>query len=232
MRKLISLTFAAYLLFTLTGCFSSSIMQTAKPAAQGEIETTFGASFYGGLGEPMGGVNVMIRTGVTQRSDIGLYYASGLYGNLKLDYKHNFWKSVNENVYFSAGLGFDILSSEGHNDANLFGACSLPLYLSWNHTKKAIFFMGHRITFGLKDTDVFGTEFPQNYNLEHHWFYAGGIGLKWGEKRTKWFVELSMALDNENTFYSGSSEGGNRQFRQNTTVQFTTGIMLGKRNSK
>lgn len=172
----------------LTSCFTSSILQTAKPLDKGTCE------FSGGIlgfsrGETLPGLNTMLRVGIGRRSDIGLGYSLGI-GHLRLDYKYNFYRSANEKNFLSTGLGFEYFFTEA--DYKPIPAISLPLYFSMNHTGKIIPYFAQRFTFGLADMNVaFG-----NHGEGHHTlFYTGGAGIRYGKNRLKGYVEVSYSVD-------------------------------------
>ena len=227
----------------LGSCFSSSIMQTAKPVDRGEIEVTTGLSAYGSTGG--GGIpsaDVMVRYGVGENSDLGAYYALGLFGHFRLDYKHVLYKSPTENTYLSSGFGIDGLLYEATWSEPQDLGLSVPVYFSFNHTKKVIPYFMQKATLGLNDINVLSqyNRAPglTNYDYDHNWYYSGGFGFKWGEKRVKWYGELSYSIrfnrEYQNVVYTDDT-GLNVYFRKSTdpqpTFQLSLGMMIGQRKN-
>lgn len=192
--------------YLLTGCYSASIMQTAKTVEKGKVNFSGAVSLYGPLHDdpPLtGGANVALRYGIANRTDIGLSYASGLWGHARLDMKQNLWKSSNSNSYFSTGFAFD-MTNVGDNGFTNGLAISVPLFFSINHNKPVTIYSEQRFALGmggislLRDYDYYKNDYVcsgDHLSLENWNFYTGGIGLKWGKKeKLKWCAELSYVL--------------------------------------
>lgn len=229
-------TVLLFLPIVLASCFSSSIMQTAKPVEKGQIETTAGLSAYGSSGG--GGIpsaDVMVRYGIGQKSDIGASYSLGLFGHFRLDYKHNLYESPTKNTYLSSGFGVDAMLYEATWSEPQDVGLTLPLYFSFNHNKKVIPYLAQRATLGLNDIGVL-VQYDKNpgltdYDYDHNWYYSGGFGIKWGEKRVKWYAELSYSIrfnrEYQNSVYTDDFGETQTFFRKNTDPQEVFQLSVG-----
>lgn len=237
-RLLMKFLIAILVLASLSSCFSSSIMQTAKPVEKNKVETTLGISGYttgeGGLPS----LDAMVRYGVSKKSDLGLAYSLGLFGHFKLDYKHVLYASPNQNAFLSTGFGVDGILYEGTWSEPKDVGLTVPLYFSFNHTKKVIPYFAQKVTFSLRDAQVLGQYKNDpgftDYNLDHNWYYAGGGGVKWGQNRLKWFAELSYSVrfnrEYTNSVFVDEFGVTDRYFRKSTDpfgmVQLTLGMVI------
>jgi hypothetical protein len=230
-----------FLPLILGSCFSSAIMQTAKPTPVGTLERSIGISGYADDGNIYAGVDGMLRTGLYKRGDIGLAYSLGTIGHLKLDFKHQLYSSPDHNWYLSSGIGVDgIWSEEFMGPTNKDVGLTLPLYFSFNHNMSVTPYFAQRATLGLTDLSALcqyqkAPNF-QNYDLNHDWYYTGGAGIRWGEKNVRWFAELSYTFQFNRVYindlytnfqgvqevysYKGITRGG--------TAQLTLGLFFGR----
>lgn len=231
--------FSLSLLFS--GCFSSAIMQTAKTTPVGTLERSLGLSAYADEGDLYAGVDGMLRTGISDRADIGLAYSLGTLGHLKLDFKHQIFASKDQNVFLSSGLGVDALWSEQFlGPINKDVGVTLPVYFSWNHTKRFTPYFAQRATLGLTDMSALtqyskapGTE---AFFLNHDWYYSGGLGIRWGENKIRWFAELSYVFQFERRYTNDpylNDQGGQEYYfykgiTRSGTAQLTVGMFVGK----
>jgi hypothetical protein len=177
------------LLFLLGSCFTSSLLQTAKPLDKGTVEFTGGAAGYFGFSQTLPGLNAMVRVGTGKRSDLGFGYATGLFGHARLDYKYNFYRSPDENRFFSSGVGIDWITAD---EDELLPAVNIPFYFSINHQGKVVPYFGQRFTLGLNDVDV---RFGGSAEGMHRAYYSGGAGIRYGRNRVKGFIELTYAVE-------------------------------------
>ncbi len=225
----------------LASCFSSAIMQTAKPTPKGTLERSLGLSGYVDDGYVYPAIDGMLRTGLSEKSDIGLAYSLGTLGHLKLDLKHLIYTSPDQKMFFSAGIGVDgIWSEEVLGPINKDIGLTLPLYFSFNHKGKITPYFAQRLTLGLTDLNTLGqyNEDPlfDSYNLSHDWYYTGGGGIRWGEKDVKWFAELSYTFKFNRTYINNSyinPQGiqevySHKGISRSGTAQVTLGMFLGK----
>ena len=192
--------------FALTGCYSSNIMQTAKPIENGKVNFTSSARMYWTNDEipVFPGVSLGLRTGVTNRSDIGFYYSSSIWHNARIDYKHNIWKKADGNSYLSLGLAIENNSLlPDPREFRKSWAASVPLFYSFNHNKPTVVYIAQRFTFGFGDMDLlsnmdyYKNEYQcdsEEFQISHDMIYSGGIGLRWGKKeKFKWFAEFTYS---------------------------------------
>ena len=225
----------------LASCFSSSIMQTAKPTPVGTLERSVGISGYVDGDDVYPGIDGMLRTGLYEKADIGLAYSLGTIGHLKLDFKHLVYSSPDQNMFLSTGIGVDgIWSEEILGPTNKDIGLTLPLYFSFNHNQKITPYFAQRATLGLTDLNVLSQYSKsagfQGFNLNHDWYYTGGGGIRWGEKSVRWFAELSYTFQFNRSyindpyinqqgvqdvyFYKGITRSG--------TAQLTLGVFFGR----
>ena len=159
----------------LASCFSSSIMQTAKPTPVGTLERSAGISVYADRGDIYPAVDGMLRTGISKRADIGLAYSLGTLGHLKLDFKHQLYASPDQQLFLSSGIGVDgIWSEEILGPTNKDIGITLPLYFSFNHNEKVTPYFAQRATLGLTDVSAL-SQYGKNpglqtYDLNHDWY--------------------------------------------------------------
>jgi hypothetical protein len=174
-------------------------MQTAKTLDRGEQEPTLGAVGNYVENEDFGtglGPDIMYRSGVAGKVDLGFAYAPSLtIGNFRADMKYNLYKSPGENTYIST-----LLSLEAHNASDPYSG--LAFIASFNHQKNFHPYVFQKITFGLRDTQVF-----QRYsnvipitsveNYKHNYFLIGGLGFQYQlEKKpnTQFFIEAGYNI--------------------------------------
>lgn len=232
-----------FLPLILGSCFSSAIMQTAKPTPVGTLERSAGISGYADLddGDLYLGVDGMLRTGIYEKADIGLAYSFGTIGHLKLDFKHQLYASPDNNWYLSSGIGVDgIWWEQILGPTNKDIGLTLPLYFSFNHNKNVTPYFAQRATMGLSDFSTLSQyqEAPglQPYNLNHDWYYTGGGGIRWGEKKVRWFAELSYTFRFNRVYVNDlytNSQGGQEVFtfkelNRSGTAQLTVGVFFGR----
>ncbi|MES2557299.1 MAG: hypothetical protein V4604_14185 [Bacteroidota bacterium] len=182
--------------FLVSGCFTSSFLQTAKPLDKGNAEVSVGATGYLINDDPLPGVNAMVRVGVGARSEVGLGYATGIFGHTRLDYKYNFYRSANEKRFLSSGLGLDYFFND--DDGNGIPGVNVPLYFSINHGGSVVPYFGQRFTLGLNDLDVLSGKGRGS----HVMYYSGAAGIRFGKRHLKGFLELGYSVSRERSLYS------------------------------
>lgn len=219
-------------------------MQTAKTLDKGELQTSAGMSGYAidYADEVAIAPDFLLRVGLNEKSDIGIGYSVGYAGHLKADYKRELWNSADSSKYVSTGLGFDLWHDADGPETNI--ALTLPFYFSMNHSKKVIPYFAQRFTFGLYDTKALSLYNNDNsgansYDLDHIMYYSGAAGLRFGEKKVKWFTEASYSTTIEhfyrNRLIQDPSEPNarvwqsERRKRESINLQFTIGVMFGLR---
>ncbi len=225
----------------LASCFSSAIMQTAKPTPKGTLERSVGLSGYVDDGYVYPAINGMLRTGLSSKSDIGLAYSLGTLGHFRLDFKHLVYASPDENMFFSTGIGVDgIWSEEVYGPINKDVGFTLPVYFSFNHNEKVTPYFAQRVTLGLTDLGVLSQYKKQpgidQFDYKHDWYYTGGGGIRWGKKKVRWFAELSYTFQFNrrylNIFYTGDQGQPVVYFDKGITrcgtAQVTLGMFFGK----
>ena len=230
-----------FLPLILGSCFSSAIMQTAKPTPVGTLERSIGFSGYADDGNVYAGVDGMLRTGIYKRGDIGLAYSLGTLGHLKLDFKHQLYTSPDHNWYLSSGIGVDgIWSEQILGPVNKDIGLTLPLYFSFNHNEKITPYFAQRATLGLTDLKTLSQyqKAPglQQYDLNHDWYYTGGGGIRWGEKKVRWFAELSYTFQFNRVYINDlftNSQGfpdafSHKELNRSGTAQLTFGVFFGR----
>lgn len=238
--------FILFLPLFLSSCFSSSIMQTAKPTPKGTLERSIGISGYAETGfdnklDLYPSIDGMLRTGITEKSDIGLAYSLGTLGHLKLDFKHLLYASPDSNLFLSTGIGVDgIWSEEILGPVNKDVGVTLPLYFSFNHNERITPYFAQRATLGLTDVSALSQygKVPgtQAFYLDHDWYYHGGGGIRWGENNIRWFAELSYKFQFNRRYTNDPyiDDQGNQQYftakgiTRSGTAQLTVGMFFGR----
>lgn len=230
-----------FLPLLLASCFSSSIMQTAKPTPKGTLERSIGISGYADNGDLYPAIDGMLRTGLSEKSDIGLAYSLGTLGHLKLDFKHLIYASPDQNMFLSSGIGVDgMWSEEILGPVNKDIGLTLPLYFSFNHNEKVTPYFAQRLTLGLTDVSAL-TQYSKApgvdpYSLNHDWYYTGGGGIRWGEKNVRWFAELSYKFQFNRRYINDpyiNDQGSQDYFTtkgitRSGTAQVTLGLFFGR----
>ena len=211
--------------FLLTGCFTSSFLQTAKPLDKGAVEVTGGLTGYATEDDRLPGLNSMVRVGVGANSDIGIGYATGIFGHARLDYKYNFYRSADDRRFLSTGLGLDFFSDD--EDATGVPALNIPLYFSINHQGNVIPYFGQRFTLGLSHMDVLFGKGSGSHDI----YYTGVAGIRFGKLRLKGYVEFSYSVGMEryrHSFYNYQTESlqsfDNRY--ETTGVELNVGLTI------
>ena len=224
----------------LQSCYSSSVMQTAKPLEKGESDFSIGADGYASSGDMFPGLELMYRRGINGKSDFGARYTFGLWGHGRIDYKYNFFRSANERLFLSSGIGFDAYVPDSFGGQNWFVGPYVPLYFSFNHGNPVVPYFSQGFSFGLNDLrGLAPNQVPitSNYQgFEHTMFYNGGFGIRFGQRRVKYFVELSygVRLENQVREQQNGPEGAEYWtivHSQDTDLvfQLSTGITIGNK---
>jgi hypothetical protein len=216
--------YGACLLVGLTGCYSTSMMQTAETLKKGESTLTGGLyvmsqEHYADNpeGDQIPGVEVMFRHGIGERLDFGLYYAPALSGgHFRVDMKYNFFNSVNEKHKLSALLSMETENFLMNNYLGYFYAGSgLGLLFSTNHNKPLVPYFYQRIAVGLNNVDVLRDD-PASLSLDnynsgsHRAHYTGGLGIMFQSKnrpRLNLFADLSYAAARRTRFLMEQIDG-------------------------
>lgn len=236
------LIFCLGLLILLSGCYSASMMQTAKTLDKGEKEFTAGVGPYTSYGDVLVTPDFMVRFGVSDKSDMGVFYSLQLNGHAKVDWKRELWSSPNGDKYLSSGAMFEAyMPNDFGGDPFYFGLCA-PVYFSFNHDKKWVPYLGQRFSFGLTDTQVFkyyNNDNPplERFNFDHYMFYSGSVGIRFGEKRTKYFLEGSYVyrINHSYRHYSSTDDNGitewylNKNYHDGLSLQLTLGVNIGSK---
>jgi hypothetical protein len=224
----------------LSGCYSSSMMQSAKTLDKGEREVTASGSGY--LGYINGFTTEwMWRQGIGDKSDFGAFYSLGFYGHARLDWKRELWSSASESMYLSSGALFDVfLPNDFSGDPFYFGL-GLPLYYSFNHDKGIVPYVGQRLSFGLLDAGIFNhynNDNPETgLRFNHQMYYSGAAGVRFEKLRIPWFVEFSYNIRISRVYSSYYSYDYNdpndigewrliKRYNEDPTVQLSVGIMV------
>ena len=227
-------------LLTLPGCFSTSMMSTAKTLDKGEQEFVLGASGYFYGGEPVGAApDISYRRGISDKMDFGASYSLGLMGHARTDLKYELCSWNNHNNFLSTGFGMDFYIPTEFAD-NPFVGSTIPLYLSINHDHNVTPYFGQRFTFSWQGLNAYKFYNSQEtittfQSLEHSVFYSGAMGLRIGEGRKKYFFEASYAYRGDNSFgawenYNTPGEYINiSDFHRSWTFQLTFGFILGNK---
>lgn len=231
-----------FLLVLLSGCYSSSMMQTAKTLDKGESEVSLGVSGY--LQPDAGGVapDLMWRQGISDKSDMGVGYSVGFYGHARVDWKREIWSNPTNTTFLSTGLGFDGYFPNDFSGEPFYYGVNIPLYFSFNHGKEFVPYFGQKFSFGFRDLKVFqyynNDDLPQqNLYYYHQMFYSGGAGVRYGKRRFKWFAELSylVSIYRYVTQYSYTGENdvelwrANKSFGSGMGVQLTLGVSIDRK---
>lgn len=236
------LIYCAGLLMLLTSCYSASMMQTAKTLDKGERETTVGVGPYTSYGDVLFSPDFMLRFGVSDKSDIGIFYSLQLNGHAKVDWKRELWSSPNGDKYLSSGAMLEAyMPNDFSGDPFYVGVCA-PMYFSFNHGNKWVPYFGQRFSFGILDTGVFkfyNDDSPplERLSFDHYMFYSGSLGLRFGEKRTKYFLEASYnyRINHSLNQYSYTDDNGitewylNKNYFDGLSLQLTLGLNIGRK---
>ena len=231
----VKLTVIGFVFISLQGCFSTSMMTTAKTLDKSEQQLSVGVSGYLVDGSA-GGIapDIMYRRGISDKFDFGLGYSMGLYGHIRADLKYELLSWNNNNAFLSTGLGADFYLPDDFGDEQLLGT-TIPLYLSINHNKNIVPYFGQRFTFGWNGlkaiTYTNSTEtIMKNTSLYHSMNYSGAMGFRFGKKQ---FIELSYSLRKDHYFgswlkYPDYTEWANTSTNNNSfTIQITYGFIFG-----
>lgn len=224
-------------------------MQTAKTVENREVKYTGGAFVYvtedtkdnDNDASVLPGVNIGIRYGLGQRTDIGMFYASGGWGHARVDVKQNIWQKPDGNAYLSTG--FAIENHNYHDDQKTSGmelfnkgwAASIPLFYSFGHNKPVTIYTAQRFTLSfneldlLKNWDYYMNEYtlPLNQYIDRQntLFYSGGLGFKWGKNdNKKWFAEASYSFHTNRYIYCNNAAPEQNEVRKVTIGQLEFGI--------
>jgi hypothetical protein len=226
--------------FILSGCFSSSMMTTAKTLDKGEQEFVVGVSGYLDSGSPAGiAPDLVYRRGINDKMDFGVGYSMGLLGHIRSDIKYELMSWNNGQNFLSTGFGLDAYIPDEFGDTRMFGS-TIPLYLSLNHDQNVTPYFAQRFTFGWHGWNTYRyinspSTITSFTSIRHKVYYSGAAGLRIGEERKKYFIECSYAYHGENYFgaweaYDQPGEFTNTQsFHRNLTFQLTLGILLGNK---
>ncbi len=193
------------LLILLSGCYTSSMMQTAKTLDKGEREFTVGGGPYFSSFDLLGCPDLMWRRGISDKSDVGFGYSPQLNGHFRADWKRELWNSPNERQFLSSGAMLELfVPNDFAGDPFYMGAC-LPVYYSFNHHKKWVPYFGQRFSVGLGGLSIIkyaGVNEPlqENVRVEHSMYYSGAAGVRFGQNRFKWFLEASYSLKMQHSF--------------------------------
>jgi hypothetical protein len=172
-------------LFLFSNCAQITSFQTAKtiPKDEGEITVSLGAfgirdQFDGG--GAVGAVNLefMGRTGVGEKSDIGLHISS--FSTIVFDYKYQFVGDRYSKFAMATGPG---VGFSAFGFGAVIGQFQLPLHMSAHPSKQ----------FGLYFTPKYINQFIIGGGEDGFIHYAGGsIGIEAG-RRTKFGADISCA---------------------------------------
>lgn len=224
----------------LQGCFSTSMMSTAKTLDKGEQEFVLGASGYFYETEPIGAApDFYYRRGINDKMDFGAGYSMGLMGHIRTDLKYELHSWNNDNNFLSTGFGMDFYIPTEFADRPFVGS-TIPLYLSINHDHNVTPYFGQRFTFSWNGLNAYkflnSSETITTFqSVEHSVFYSGAIGLRIGEDRKKYFLEASYAYRGDNYFgawenYNDPGEYINvSDFDRDWTFQLTFGFIFGNK---
>lgn len=246
-------TYLFCLVFLLQGCYSASMMQTAKPLEKGQHELSTGLvgyslensidEDYSMKNSPIVGVDIMYRSGLTKNTDLGVSFApSATVGHLRADLKYNFYQSSNESVFVSSLFSIEAnnlryIGSGGQDD--FFIANGLGLVASFNHQKYFYPFLYQKFTLGLTDIGVFSryninTPPTDFVNYLHHMHYIGGAGFRYQFKhrpRMQLISDISYHASRKTRYYNYEGFSGNdiemmlsKSIDRYINYQFTFGL--------
>jgi hypothetical protein len=218
------------------------MMQTAKSLDKGERDISVGIGGYAAFGDPGIAPDFMLRQGISDKSDFGVGYTLGLNGHVRLDWKREIWSNPTGKMYLSSGAALDLFSPNDFSGDPFFIGIAVPLYYSFNHGKKVVPYFGQKFSFGLRDVGVFkfyknDTPPLERVNFYHQMFYTGAAGVRFGEKRIKWFLEASYIIDINRSFsqFTAPDVNGveewlvNKRFDSNLAYQFTIGMTIARK---
>ncbi|MCR9173238.1 MAG: hypothetical protein NXI10_12125 [bacterium] len=225
----------------LSGCYTSSMMQTAKTLDKGEREFTVGAGPYTSSGDILASPDFMLRWGISDKSDFGIGYSLQLNGHIRADWKRELWSSADQRQFLSSGVMADVfIPNDFAGDPVYIGICA-PLYYSFNHHKKRVPYFGQRISLGLRDLSIIryaGVNEPitERVSLYHQMYYSGAAGIRFGQNRFKWFIEASYSLKMEHIFRNYFNTDASvddwqlsRGYDRDVNAQITLGMTIGRK---
>ena len=235
-------TYYPILLLFLTGCYSSGVMQTAKPLNKGKISYTGGISGYNMDDEIYAGPEFMIRKGINSKSDFGFGYALGLYGHAYADYKYVLVESAAKKNYLSSGIGLDAFIPSDFQDFPWMIGMKLPFYASFNHNKNTIPYFAQSFTLGLNDIAILSHLSDNKANsstiyYDHSIYYSGGAGVQFVKKNINYFIEGSYSILMNNIYRNFYDNNLNdwyleKRFYRVFNYQLMFGIVFKSTNKK
>ena len=241
MHKIVRIVGCLLLFLSLSGCYTASMMQTAKTLDKGERELTIGAGPYTSSGDFLVCPDFMLRWGYSDKSDFGLMYSLQLNGHFRGDWKREIWSNANQTSFLSTGAMAELfLPNDFAGDPTYFGL-GLPVYYSFNHDKKWVPYFGQRFSLGLGGLSIVryaGVNEPieENVNIYHDMYYSGAVGVRFGKRRLKGFLEASYSVKMGNRFYNYWYSNDNiqewrlsRGYDGDVNLQLTLGLALGRK---
>lgn len=193
------------LVLSIQGCYYGGFLQDAKPIEKGKKEITAGITgYYQGDDIAPPGANFVFRQGVGNRTDWGINIGQSLLFSAKVDVKYLITSPKRTNYYWSVigGLEAIVLSDFGNDRQNGVSPIIGTMF-SWGHHKKAGFYLGQRLNFGLSGLAIITGNTPEpdhHVNLQHQMFISGCIGIFFGPYH-QYMVELNYAV-REAKYYS------------------------------
>lgn len=184
------------LVFSSSGV-SPAMLQTAKPVGKGRVETSISGAGFINEDIILGNAEVGVRIGINDKSDFGASIGMPSAGNIKVDYKRVLLSNSKKTTFLSTGIQLDGYLPDQHSSYQI--GVTLPLYFSFNHGGNFIPYISQKFTnsiFGLDILKSYWTESPLNEKVyvKNNYFYAGGLGFRFGKKPGKWFIEASYFI--------------------------------------
>lgn len=185
------------------------MLQTAKPIGKGRVYTTISGAGFINDDIILGNAEVGVRIGINEKSDFGASISMPSFYNIKTDYKRVLLSNRKKTLFLSTGLQLEGYVPEESTGFQI--GFTIPLYFSFNHDGNFIPYIGQKFTnsiFGLNVHKYYWQEDPINKKVyeSNNYFYAGGIGFRFGKKPGKWFLEFSYFMAYDRFFRSSYSE--------------------------
>lgn len=225
------------------GCFSSSMMSTAKTLDKSEHQLSVGVSGYAVEFSQLGiAPDLLYRRGINEKLDFGIGYAMGLAGHIRGDIKYELLTWNNNNSFLSTGIGLDVYLPDDFGGQKMVGS-TIPLYLSFNHDKSVVPYIGQRLTFGWNGLNTYkylSREEPvkESVYISNDIYYSGAFGLRFGENKKKFFIELSYSYWHSTKFnawqntYNSNQWENSLDFDKGLNIQISLGYTFGLKNKK
>lgn len=164
------------ILFFLSGCYSSNVLQTGRVLEKGEYEITAAVGvvrYFDAAG----------RVGVGGNTDIGLAISPDFWGHYKLDVKHQLLHIKPIDGYLSISAGADYFNPDPFSGDRPLHGPTLSTFFSANHQGKWVYYLGKGAHSKVTDFNAFTFASEIDFSdTQRSYFYSfisrGGIGVR------------------------------------------------------